>query len=204
MEHNLFLSELKPLVDRTLLFNIIESSCSGKNSHRTAAIELVLERSIQERRKRVLVNAKDALQPDPVPQHQSSEALTPQLQSPAPALVSTPQPPLRSTSSLVVASASAKIEAPQGPSTLSEPRKKSTGVRGKELATSSAKKSSVKHTVELECMDCGAKVSASGLPFHFFCPRSPSVLAPHFKCVGCGTKRVGPAAFCINCRGMFV
>ena len=54
MEHELFQSKLKPLVDRALISDAIESSCSGEHPHRAAAIELILERSIQDRRERVL------------------------------------------------------------------------------------------------------------------------------------------------------
>ena len=54
MEHELFQSKLKPLVDRALISDAIESSSSGEHPHRAAAIELILERSIRDRRERVL------------------------------------------------------------------------------------------------------------------------------------------------------
>ena len=65
MEHDLYWSKLKPLVDRTSLSSIIEGSCSGEHPHRMSAIQLVLDRSIQEHGKRMLVGMKDASQPDP-------------------------------------------------------------------------------------------------------------------------------------------
>ena len=203
MEHDLFWSKLKPFVDRTVLSNIIESSCTGENSHRTAAMELVLERSIQERRKRLLVKAKDVSPPDPTTPHQSSEVLRPQLQPPAPTTVPAPQPLSQPTSSPTVTSSSTNTEARQEPLSLSEPRRGSTGTRGNEPATGSVRNSSVPHTVELECMDCGAKIPPFALLSHRILSH-PSMLTSGFKCVGCGTKRVGPAAFCINCKGMFV
>ena len=59
-EHDPHWSKLKSLVHRTLLSDIIEGSCSSEHPHRTAAIQLVLDRSIQERGKRMLVGMKDA------------------------------------------------------------------------------------------------------------------------------------------------
>ena len=47
---------------------MIRGSSSGLNSHRAAAMELILERSIQDRRERMLAKAKDELGPDPAPQ----------------------------------------------------------------------------------------------------------------------------------------
>ena len=78
MEHDPHWSKLKNLVYRTLLSNIIEDSCSGEHPHPTAAIQLVIDRSIQEHSKRMLVGMKDTSQPDPTTQHRSSEAPAPQ------------------------------------------------------------------------------------------------------------------------------
>jgi hypothetical protein len=165
---------------------------------------LVLEGSIQERRKRVLVKVKDASQPqpNPAPKHQRIDTLFPQLQPPAPTTVPAPQPPSQWTSSPAVTSASANTEAPQGPSALLEPGKESTGVRDNKPATNSAKNSSVKHTVALECVHCSAKISLSKHHLHL-CLAS-SLWGTHFKCVGCGTTGVGHAAFCTNCKGVFI
>jgi hypothetical protein len=203
MEHDLFWSRLKPLVDRASISNLIESSCSGEHSHRTAAMELVLERSIQERRKRALVKVKDASQPDPTPQHQSSEALAPQLRSPTPVPVPTPQPPSQSTSSPVVALASAKTEVPQDPSTPPEHGRETGGVQGQDPARNKTESLNLQHTVGLTCADCGAKRSPSHFQFHLICPHT-STFAGHFKCDGCGTTRVGAIGFCTNCKGIFI
>ena len=68
MEHELFQSVLKPLVDGALVSSMIRRSSSGLHSHRVAAMELIIERSIQERRETMLANAKKSLRPDPTPQ----------------------------------------------------------------------------------------------------------------------------------------
>ena len=204
MEHDLFWSKLKPTVDRTLLFNIIQSSCLGEHSHRTVAMELVLERSIQERRKGVLAKAKDASQPDSTAQHQSSEVLAPQLRSPTNVPVLASQPPSHSTTSPVVASASAKTEVPQDPSTLSEPGKETKVAQRVGPATGSTNVPPSEHTVELACIICGAKVPRANAGRHFFCPGTSGWTARSFKCVDCGARRVGNADVCTGCRGKFV
>ena len=89
MEHELFQSKLKALVDRALLSDIIESSSSGEHLHRTVAIELVLERSIQERHEKELAKVKRVSQPDraPQPKIRSTEPATtpiPKVNSPVP------------------------------------------------------------------------------------------------------------------------
>ena len=65
MEHELFQSELKPSVDGALLSNTIRGSSSGENSHRAAVMELIFERSIQERRGRASTEANIPLLPRP-------------------------------------------------------------------------------------------------------------------------------------------
>ena len=51
-KHELFQSELKSSVDGALLSKTIRGSSSGENLHRAAVMELIFERSIQERRGR--------------------------------------------------------------------------------------------------------------------------------------------------------
>jgi len=105
MEHELFQSRLKPLVDATLLPKTIRSSSSGESPHYTAAMALIFGRSIQERRERVFTNVESTRRSDPTIQPRSSEApdiSIPQVQSPvrtpaptpapAPAPTSTPTP----------------------------------------------------------------------------------------------------------------
>ena len=59
MEYELFRSKLKHQADRTLISNIIDSSSSGEHPHRSEAMALVIERSIQERRERMLKKKRD-------------------------------------------------------------------------------------------------------------------------------------------------
>jgi len=110
MEHELFQSKLKPLVDVTLLPRTIRGSSSGESPHRTAAMGLIFRRSIQERHERVSTKTKNTLRSDPTTQPKSSDVLgtsIPQVQSPirtlptpAPAPTPTPVPvPLPSPSS---------------------------------------------------------------------------------------------------------
>ena len=68
MEHGLFQSRLKPSVDGALVSGIIRGSSSGLNSHRAAAIELILEGSIRERRERMFTKGKNSLRSDSTPQ----------------------------------------------------------------------------------------------------------------------------------------
>ena len=71
MEYELFQSELKSSVNGALISGMIRSSSSGLHSHRAAAMELILERSIQDRRERVLAEAKNGLPSDPAPRSES-------------------------------------------------------------------------------------------------------------------------------------
>ena len=84
MEHELFQSKLKASVDGALVSEMIRSSSSGLNSHRAAALELIIEKSIQEHRERMTRKAKDSLRPDPTPQPKSEapNIPTPQAHSP--------------------------------------------------------------------------------------------------------------------------
>ena len=67
MQYELFQSKLKHSVDGALLSDIIRSSSSGRNSHCTAAMELMFERSIHARRERTFTKVEDSLGPDPMP-----------------------------------------------------------------------------------------------------------------------------------------
>ena len=109
MEHELFQSRLKPLVDRALISDIIKSSSSGGHPHRTAAMELVIERSIQGRRERMLAKAKSAPQPAPALQPKN-DSETPRVSIPK---VIPPAPaPRPKRSSETTASPIPKVEPP--------------------------------------------------------------------------------------------
>ena len=91
MEHELFQSDLKPSVDGALLSKIIRT---GEKSHRAAVIELIFERSIQECRESVSMEANDSLRSGHLPQFERSTGglnnSIPSAESPIP--VTGPQP----------------------------------------------------------------------------------------------------------------
>jgi len=75
MGYELFRSKLKPSVGGALVSDILRSSSSGLNSHRTVVAELIIEGSIQERRERIFEKAKNSSRSDPIPQaKRTSEA----------------------------------------------------------------------------------------------------------------------------------
>ena len=90
MEHELFQSKLKSPIDAILISGIIRSSSSSLNSHRMATMELILERTIRERRERMFGKAKNSVRPDPTPQPKRASEVpsipTPEVQ-PAPLLL---------------------------------------------------------------------------------------------------------------------
>ena len=104
MEHELFQSKLKPLVDATLLPRTIRSSSSGESPHYAAAMALIFGRSIQERRERMLMKAKNTLRSDPTTQPKNGDApdiSIPQVQYPVRTPTPTPAPAPTSTSTSV-------------------------------------------------------------------------------------------------------
>ena len=58
MQHELFYSKLRPLVEDSSLLETIRSSYSGQNPHRAAAIEMIFDRSIQEHRERIAAGTR--------------------------------------------------------------------------------------------------------------------------------------------------
>ena len=207
MEHELLQSKLKHSVDSALVSNIIRSSSSGLSPHRTAAMELILERSIQERRERMFTKAKNSLRPDPTPQPKIEvpNTLTPQMQSPTPTTAS--QPPSRSlpddTTGIVtgVASASANHEALRDSSTVSKPAKKvNAAQREGPPADVKTNLSPSEDFVELACWKCSVKQLRSGLRYGLYCSLCP---VPSMVCVGCGAIRVHDADACNGCHGKF-
>jgi len=81
MEHELFYSKLRPLVESSSLVEVIRGSSSGENSHRAAALELFFERSVQEYREGVTAGAKKPKTqpppPDPSVTDKKPEAVKP-------------------------------------------------------------------------------------------------------------------------------
>jgi len=209
MEHEFFQSELKPLVDDALVPDIIRSSSSGLNSHRAAAIELILERSIQDRRERMLTKAKSRPRPNPTPQPESEapDAPTPRVQSPTSATAS--QPPSRSLPNDTTGTATGPTPAPanhkssQDPPTLPKPAKEVKVAQHEEpSADAKTNPSPPEDTVELVCLRCHVKKLRSDLWAGVYCGSCPWPWS-ETKCVGCGTIRVSNVGACASCHGKF-
>ena len=208
MEHGLFQSELKPSVDGALISSMIRSSSSGLNSHRAAATELILERSVQDRRERMLTKAKKSLRPDPTPQPKSGvpDTLTLQIQSSTPATAL--QPPPRSLPNNItgiftsLASALANHEVSQVSSAPSKPTKNVEGGHEKPPADVKMNSSPSDDSVELTCRICDVKQPRSSLRLGIGCGLCPMQWL--MKCVGCGTIRVrSDIDVCTSCHGKF-
>jgi len=199
MQHELFQSKLKPLVDRALIPSIIESSSLGKHPHHSVAMGMIfekliqhrLERSIQELPKKILKKKKKR---DPTSQpDRSAETLTapiPQVEFLAPICV----PPLLSQSSPSSVLESTETEpspdAPKpGDETEAQPPGKQTNP-------------SHEHTVKLICSCCGT-VAIRGLFGLWW--RSCGHTASTLKCTGCMTESKGVhTAACTNCCRQFL
>jgi hypothetical protein len=211
MEHELFQSKLKPSVDDTLLSKIIRSSSSGEYSHRAAAMELVFERSIQERCKRDSAKVKDSLQPDPAPQLKGSEPLNApippaELPIPTPTLPLPPQPSPNANTDVPArpAPSFATHEAPQNLLTLSKPTQKTNKATRRKGPQANAKANppTSEDTTQLACSWCGSKQRRSDLRSGGGCGSCPAWFKA-MNCVGCGGVRVGNTEACINCHRKF-
>ena len=73
MEHKLFHSKFKHLVERSSLLDIIKESPSGENPHRVAAMELIFDKAIDDCRERVFARVDKPPPTDPTVQPNSSE-----------------------------------------------------------------------------------------------------------------------------------
>ena len=212
MEHELFQSKLKHSVDGALISNIIRGSSSGGNSHRAAAVELILERSIQEHRKRTSAKIR-TFRPKPTPQlEKSSEELNisiPQVQLPSPS----PAPQPRSRSSTMAAidpspgfpSVSGKPEASLGSSTLSKSTR-DVKVARREKPPADAKTKPPppsEDTVQLVCGMCGTNQLQSHLRSDLYCSLCPGPWWSTMKCVDCGIYRGDDLVACAGCRRRF-
>jgi len=204
MEHELLQSKLKPPVDSSLVSDITRSISSGTNSYRAAAMELIIERSIQKRRERNFTKAENSLRPDPTPQPKIEMPNTPapQVRSPAPAPASQPPPP-PDDATTSPASASAKHEASRSSSSPSKPAKKTKKVKGREETPRDTKSnaSRLEEVTQLVCRTCHNKQLRSDLRSGVHCIFCfwPSKM----KCVGCGVFRVGHVEARANCYRKF-
>ena len=202
MEHELFQSKLKPLVDGASISDIIESFSSGEHPHRTAAMELILERSIQERRERILAKIKSISPQDPAPQpRRSAETATiptPKVVPPAP--TPAPQPPSRPPFKPVPA----KNEALPDTSTLVKPAKKTKAMRHEEPpADIQVNTPSSKDPVKLVCGRCDEKHRRKSLRSGIYCPECSKSSRTIMRCSRCRTPRDKKTKSCTNCRVTF-
>ena len=215
MEYELFRSKLKSSVDGAFVSDIIRSSSSGLNSHRTAAMELILERSIQERRERMSAKAKKSVQPDPTSQpKRTSEAPNvpiPEVKPPAPAPAPVPQQQSRSLprgttgTAISLASASTKYEASQDLSALTKSTREVEAARGKQPpADIKTNPPPPKEFLELACWRCKVKQPRSSLRYRIYCSLCPrEARGTEMWCVGCGTIRRNDDGYCTGCHGRF-
>ena len=205
MEHELFQSKLKSLVDVTLVTETIRSSSSGLNSYRTAAMELIIERSIRDRRERIARKAKNSSRPNPTPQpKRASEAPNisiQEVQAPAPA----PKPPSQSSPSDTTGDTTfnsapyptqAKPKTSKDSSALSKPAKKVKKVERDEDPPENVKKNPPpsEKFVEQPCWECGAKKMRRSTAPCNRCSRQ----AEGLKCAGC--KTFWRHETCTNCH----
>ena len=211
MEHELFQSKLKPSDDGASALNIIRDSSSGENSHRAAAIELVLERSIQERRKRMSAKMKSTSRSEPVPQPErcsgKPDISIPRVQVPTPSPA--PQPPIRSSPMTTLdlflgsPSLSGKPATSLNSSTLSKPaRKVETTRREKPPVDAETNPSPTEDTVKLICQSCNVKQRRSHLRSGVYCSSCVG-LGATMKCTGCGRIRVDDIKACTKCHRKF-
>jgi len=203
MEHELFQSELKSSVDGVLISGMIRSSSSGLNSHRAAAMELILERSIQDRRERVLAEAGKSLRSDPTPQPKSRtpDISTSRVQSSQLSSQSLPNDTTGTSTSL--AWASVKHETSQDSSALSKPVKNVKVARREEPPAGIKTNSSPPEvSVKLACSACGVRQLRNCLRGLVGCGLCTEPY--EMKCTGCGTPyRVHNGDACPSCHGKF-
>ena len=208
MEHELFQSKLKPSVDVASLSGILRSSSSGQNSHRMAAMELILERSIQERRERISAKVKASLRSDPTPQpketNEARNSPTLGVQSTTPA--SAPQQPQFSLLNALVGnaprleSASANCEASQDSQ---KTARKSKVARRKDLSVNTeTNPPPSEDVVQLACRICDVKQLRSRIRSGLYCSSCTGSLAV-MRCVGCRILRISDVVTCTNCNKKF-
>ena len=186
-----------------MLTDIIESSASGEHPYRATAMELIIERSIRERRQRTLARSKDTPRPNPTSQLQISgerqNIPAQQAQSAVPASA-----PLTPPQSLLdpIAPATVEHEAPRN-STLSKPVKKPREVQHDEPpANTKVSSQPLEAIVQLVCVSCGIKQRRSGLLSGVHCSICPE-RRDTMRCLGCGTIRTEDVRACAGCHGRF-
>ena len=213
MEHELFQSKLKASVDGALVSDMIRSSSLGLNSHHMAAMELIIERSIQDHRERMGRKAKSSLQPDPTPQPKSEVPDTPIPQVEFPTTATSLRLPSKSLSIDITAivrspgSASVSHEASQDSLALSKSTKGVEKVAQHEepSADVKTKPSPSRDLVELACQTCNVKQLRSSLTKDVHCGLcfSSRQVLDWMRCTSCGAYMLEPADACASCRKKF-
>ena len=206
MEHELFQSKLKPCIEGGLVLEIIRNSSSGLDSHRTAAMELLFERSIQGRRERMFTKVKDSLPSNPIPQSkgigEGPIIPTSEVKPAAPAWHA-PRPPqlLPSDTSPSVStrarSALVNHETPRDPS---KPARKPKVARFEDPpGNAGVNWSPPKDVVQLLCRKCSAVQPRSHFRSRVFC----GTCFGKVNCTGCGAFRISDTEACTNCYRNF-
>jgi len=212
MEHEFFQSELKPSVDDNLLSKIIRSTSSGENSHRTAAMELIFERSILERREKAVVRVRDSLQPEPVPEPRrsregsriSAQPAEPLAPAPTPPPVSRPPPKPRLAPS----------ETAPNPKPMPRPESSQKAIPVATRIDADAhlepapnmraidSKPPVETFLRCSIPTCGASLSRNGLEDGLYCGVCSNQTA--MRCGNCGVQRSKRVKKCGGCGLPFV
>ena len=111
MEHKLFQTKLKSVMDSDSLFKVIKGSSLGEHPYRATVMQLIVERSIEERRKRMTTKVNDTPQSDPGTTGETTIMTTiiPTQQAEKPRAV----PQLLSSTSVSVSTTSAKEKSPK-------------------------------------------------------------------------------------------
>ena len=202
MELSLFQSTLKPLVDRALISDIIESSSSGEHPHRSAAMVLILGRSIQQRRERIAAIEKASRPTQPT---KSSEAPRVPIQQAQPAALA-PKPPQHPPSNPVStrpAPTSTKCEAKPDPPAPQKPAKKVATARQEGPPTNiTTKLPPPQDIVKLVCVGCRVGYPRSDLWSGIYCPTCPKH-SDFMGCIRCGTIRTEEVKACAKCHVKF-
>lgn len=213
MEHQLFQSKLKPLIDGNLLSKIIRSSSSGETPHRTAAMELIFERSVRERRERAVARVRDSLQPDPVPDPRRNEGLDAPIQ-PAEPPAPTPRPVSR-TPSDPRASWFFTSETAHNPKLIPRPKPTQRAIPVATQVDTGAHRSSMPnmraHDSDSEAPEetflkcsipsCGASLGRKRLKHGLYCRVCSSQKV--MRCANCGVRRSKEVKKCGGCGMKF-
>ena len=207
MEYELFRSKLKPLIETGLLSKTIQSSSSGVNPHQASVIELIFERSIQERRERMLTEVKSKPKKSGgVPDASVAKARPPVL-APIPAPQPPPQPLPNDVATGLVPRfvlPAAGHEGPPDPPTTWRPTKQSKKAVQREEPTAGVKANPtpLEGDIHAECPRCNTRQLRNQLPFGVYCTTclGPMVV---MRCSGCKMTRARNTEACTGCQKKF-